>query len=130
MIKTIQNTSKYSLDKLDLHFFFDEKTPKSEGKLYNDDGQSPNAFEKGAYEILNFSNNSNDKTVNLTIQTETGKSFQSKDKEIHLILHNLNGKIKKVTVDGKNITFINKGQTIEIPVISKKGITNTILIQL
>jgi hypothetical protein len=66
----------------------------------------------------------------LTIQTETGKSFQSKDKEINLILHNLNGKIKKVTVDGKNITFINKGQTIEIPVISKKGITNTILIQL
>ncbi|MNF27399.1 Alpha-xylosidase [compost metagenome] len=130
IIKTIQNTSKYSLDTFDLHFFFDEKTPKSEGKLYNDNGQTPNAFEKGEYEILNFTNNSNDKTVSLTIQTETGKSFQSKDKEILLILHNLNDKIKKVTVDGKSTTFTNKGKTIEIPVVSKKGLTTTILIQL
>ncbi|MNE04191.1 hypothetical protein D3C80_967150 [compost metagenome] len=130
MIKTIQNTSKYNLDTFDLHFFFDEKTPKSEGKLYNDNGQTPNAFEKGEYEILNFTNNSNDKTVSLTIQTETGKSFQSKDKEILLILHNLNDKIKKVTVDGKSTTFTNKGKTIEIPVVSKKGLTTTILIQL
>lgn len=130
LIKTIQNTSKYSLNNFDLHFFFDEKTPKSEGKLYNDNGQTPNAFEKGEYEILNFTNNSTEKTVSLTIQTETGKSFPSAEKNITLVLHNLNDKIKKVTVDGKETTFISKGKTTEIPVVSKKGITTTILIQL
>jgi hypothetical protein len=54
MIQTIQNTSKYSLSSFDLHFYFDEKTSKSSGQLYNDDGQTPNAFEKGTYELLQF----------------------------------------------------------------------------
>ena len=130
MIKTIQNTSKYSLNAFDLHFYFDAKTAQSEGKLYNDDGTTANAFEKGAFEILNFNSASNEKTVTLTLTTTTGKTFQSADKNISVILHNVNGKAKKVTVDGKNSNFIIKDKTIEIPVISKKGAKNTILIQL
>lgn len=130
MIKTIQNTSKYSLNAFDLHFYFDAKTAQSEGKLYNDDGTTANAFEKGAFEILNFNSTSNEKTVTLTLTTTTGKTFQSADKNISVMLHNLNGKAKKVTVDGKNSSFIIKDKTIEIPVISKKGAKNTILIQL
>ena len=130
MIKTIQNTSKYSLNAFDLHFYFDAKTAQSEGKLYNDDGTTANAFEKGAFEILNFNSTSNEITVTLTLTTTTGKTFQSADKNISVMLHNLNGKAKKVTVDGKNSSFIIKDKTIEIPVISKKGAKNTILIQL
>lgn len=130
MIKTIQNTSKYSLNAFDLHFYFDAKTTQSEGKLYNDDGTTANAFEEGAFEILNFNSASNEKTVTLTLTTTTGKTFQSADKNISVMLHNLNGKAKKVTVDGKNSSFIIKDKTIEIPVISKKGAKNTILIQL
>lgn len=130
MIKTIQNTSKYSLNAFDLHFYFDAKTTQSEGKLYNDDGTTANAFEKGAFEILNFNSASNEKMVTLTLTTTTGKTFQSADKNISVMLHNLNGKAKKVTVDGKNSSFIIKDKTIEIPVISKKGAKNTILIQL
>lgn len=130
MIKTIQNTSKYSLNAFNLHFYFDAKTAQSEGKLYNDDGTTANAFEKGAFEILNFNSASNEKTVTLTLTTTTGKTFQSADKNISVMLHNLNGKAKKVTVDGKNSSFIIKDKTIEIPVISKKGAKNTILIQL
>ena len=130
MIKTIQNTSKYSLNAFDLHFYFDAKTAQSEGKLYNDDGTTANAFEKGAFEILNFNSASNEKMVTLTLTTTTGKTFQSADKNISVMLHNLNGKAKKVTVDGKNSSFIIKDKTIEIPVISKKGAKNTILIQL
>jgi alpha-glucosidase (family GH31 glycosyl hydrolase) len=53
-IKTIQNTTQYSLSNFDLHYYFDEKTPNSEGKLYNDDGLTANAFEKGEYELLHF----------------------------------------------------------------------------
>ena len=130
MIKTIQNTSKYSLNAFDLHFYFDAKTAQSESKLYNDDGTTANAFEKGAFEILNFNSASNEKMVTLTLTTTTGKTFQSADKNISVMLHNLNGKAKKVTVDGKNSSFIIKDKTIEIPVISKKGAKNTILIQL
>ena len=128
MIKTIQNTSKYSLDNFDLHFYNDEKTAKSEGKLYNDNGTTPNAFEKGESELLKFSSNSNEKTLTLTIQTVSGKSFQSTDKKINFIVHNLNKKIKNISSNGQNIAYSTTDKTIEFPVLSKKGQTNTILI--
>nr|WP_315189444.1 TIM-barrel domain-containing protein [uncultured Flavobacterium sp.] len=128
MIKTIQNTSKYSLDNFDLHFYNDEKTAKSEGKLYNDNGTTPNAFEKGESEMLKFSSNSNEKTLTLTIQTVTGKSFLSTDKKINFIVHNWNKKIKNISSNGQNITYTSTDKTITFPVLSKKGQTNTILI--
>lgn len=128
MIKTIQNTSKYSLDNFDLHFYNDEKTGKSEGKLYNDNGTTPNAFEKGESELLKFSSNSNEKTLTLTIQTVSGKSFQSTDKKINFIVHNLNKKIKNISSNGQNIAYTITNKTITFPVLSKKGQTNTILI--
>lgn len=128
MIKTIQNTSKYSLDNFDLHFYNDEKTAKSEGKLYNDNGTTPNAFEKGESEMLKFSSNSNEKTLTLTIQTVTGKSFLSTDKKINFIVHNWNKKIKNISSKGQNITYTSTDKTITFPVLSKKGQTNTILI--
>jgi alpha-glucosidase (family GH31 glycosyl hydrolase) len=128
MIKTIQNTSKYSLDNFDLHFYNDEKTAKSEGKLYNDNGTTPNAFEKGESEMLKFSSNSNEKTLTLTIQTVTGKFFQSTDKKINFIVHNLNKKIKNISSNGQNITYTTTDKTITFSVLSKKGQTNTILI--
>ncbi|RKS99745.1 TIM-barrel domain-containing protein [Flavobacterium sp. 123] len=128
MIKTIQNTSKYSLDNFDLHFYNDEKTAKSEGKLYNDNGTIPNAFEKGESELLKFSSNSNEKTLTLTIQTVTGKSFLSTDKKINFIVHNLNKKIKNISSNGQNIAYTITDKTIAFPVLSKKGQTNTILI--
>ena len=59
MIETIQNTTKYSLENFNLHFYFDDSVKTSTGKLYNDNGETPQAFEKGQFEILNFNGNSN-----------------------------------------------------------------------
>lgn len=130
LIKTIQNTTSYSLTNFDLHFYYDEKTPSSQGKLYNDNGQTPNAFEKGEYEILNFTNESKDKTVTLSIKTETGKAYKSSDKNISLLLHNLNSKVKKVSVNGQDTAFTTKDNTIEIAIVSKANLNTTIQIQL
>ena len=114
MIKTIQNTSKYSLSNFDLHYYFDEKTTTSSGKLYNDDGTMPNATEKGEYEILNFIGNYNSKTVTIKLNTDLGKSFASSDKNVNLILHNI--KPKTISIDGKIISFKMNKTTVEIPV--------------
>jgi len=53
-IQSIQNTRLYHLKSFDLHFYFDETVKESEGHLYNDDGETPNAYEKGKYEMLTF----------------------------------------------------------------------------
>ena len=130
MIKTIQNTSKYSLENFDLHYYFDAKTTQSSGKIYNDDGTTANAFEKGAYELLNFNGNFNDNgnVISIKLNSEIGKNFQSLDKNVNLIIHNI--KAKTITVDGKTVEFKSNKTTIEIPVSWKKGTGVEIKIQL
>jgi oligosaccharide 4-alpha-D-glucosyltransferase len=128
MIKTIQNTSKYSLDKFDLHYYFDVKTPQSSGKLYNDDGTTVNAFEKGAFEILNFNSATNGKSVIIKLNSEIGKNFQSLDKNVSVIIHNI--KAKSVSLNGKTVDFKTIKNNIEIPVSWKKGAEMEIKIQL
>ena len=128
MIKTIQNTSKYSLENFDLHYYLDEKTQKSSDKLYNDDGITPNAFEKGNYEILSFNGNFNGKISIIKFNSEVGKNFQSSDKKVNLIVHNC--KAKKVTLNGIPVDFKTDKNNIEIPVFWQKGTIVEIKIQL
>ncbi|TRX35273.1 DUF4968 domain-containing protein [Flavobacterium sp. ZT3R18] len=130
MIKTIQNTTKYSLADFDLHFYYDEKTTNSFGKLYNDDGLTSNAYEKGAYEILNFTNNTAAKLITLKVSTIVGKSFTSINKKINLIVHNMDKKPIKITVNGVNVDFKTNTNTLEIPVVIEKGMDKEIKIQL
>ena len=128
MIKTIQNTSKYSLSNFDLHFYFDAKTTRSNGKIYNDNGETADAFAKDEFEILNFSGVANSKMVTIKLNAEVGKSFQSSDKNVSLIVHNI--KAKKITINGKTIAFKTSKNNIEIPVFWEKGTAKEIKIQL
>jgi oligosaccharide 4-alpha-D-glucosyltransferase len=127
MIKTIQNTPKYSLDNFDLHYYFDAKTTQSSGKLYNDDGTTANAFEKGEFELLKFNSIIEDKTLTITISSNSGKNEVSK-KNISLIIHNI--KAKKVTFNGITIAFKTVKNNVEIPISCGKGPANEIKIQL
>lgn len=95
-IKTIQNTSKYSLNSFNLNFYFDESVKESKGILYNDDGETPQTFEKGMYEILNFESAYNNHKLTIEIKTEVGKNYHSTPKNITLIMHNILKKPKQV----------------------------------
>jgi alpha-glucosidase (family GH31 glycosyl hydrolase) len=128
MIKTIQNSTKYNLDNFDLHFYYDAKTTKSTSKLYNDNGLTPNAFENGEYEILNFNGNVNSKTVVIKLKSEIGKNFQSSDKNLNVIIHNI--KAKTISVDGKPVTFKTNKTTVILLVTWNKGSEKEIKIQL
>ena len=89
MIQSIQNTSQYNLKTFDLHFYFDESVTESDDKLYNDDGETPNAFEKGLYEIFNFESEFKKNCLIIEIETELGDNFNFSSKEINLIIHNI-----------------------------------------
>ncbi|WP_264566448.1 TIM-barrel domain-containing protein [Flavobacterium sp. N3904] len=130
MIKTIQNTTKYSLSNFDLHFYFDEKAISSSGKLYNDDGLTPNDFEKGSYEILNFANISTPKSIQIKVNTVVGKAFASANKSVTLMVHNVTAKPTKVTVNGLDVEFKTINNTLEIPFLIEKGVEKEIKIQL
>ncbi|MBP8791969.1 MAG: DUF4968 domain-containing protein [Lutibacter sp.] len=96
MISTIQNTTQYNLKNFDVHFYFDESVSESESKLYNDNGETPNAFEKGMYEMLHFESEFKKGCLTIEINEELGGNYEFSSKEIKLIVHNISKKPKKV----------------------------------
>ncbi|MEN8185859.1 MAG: TIM-barrel domain-containing protein [Bacteroidota bacterium] len=122
IVEPIQSTDLYSIEKLQLHYYFDKDVTKSSGKLYNDDGATPNAFEKGKYEILNFTGSTNNNELVIEINSETGKDFRPKNKEIELIIHNISSKPKKIK--HYKYHWNSNKKTLTIPVIDiKKELT-------
>lgn len=128
MIATIQNTSAYSIANFDLHFYFDAKTKMSSGSLYNDDGQTPDAYVKGQSEMLTFAQTTTASSVEIKITNTVGKNFKASDKNIALKIHHLQG-AKKVSVNGKNATFNATKNLVEIPVALKSGNAATIKLE-
>jgi len=125
MIQPIHSTDLYALKKFELHYYFDESIKKSAGKLYNDDGTTPDAFEKGVYELLHFKASKKRKHLIIEINSEIGSNYKSKEKQIELIIHNITSKPKKVKKyksewDAKKhtlkitIDYKNKKQSIKI----------------
>ena len=127
MIKTIQNTSKYSLADFDLHFYFDETVSSSKGKVYNDDGLTPNDFEKGAYEILNFNSTNKDQVLTIKLNAEIGKNYPATDKNVSLLIHNI--KPKRIFVDGKEMIYKTFQEPLQVSVTWEKGKNKEIKIQ-
>ena len=118
-IKTITNTSEYSLDNFDLHYYFDEKATASSGSVYNDDGVTPNAFEKGNFELLKFSSSHSKGILKINFKAEIGKNFASKGKLVNLILHTIQP--KKVFLNGKESAFKTTTNQTEISISWEKG---------
>lgn len=127
MIKTIPNSTKYSLDSFDLHFYFDETIANSTGKVYNDNGLTANAFEKGEYQILNFKSTNASKVLTLKLSSEIGKNYTSTKKEVSVIVHNILP--KKIIVNGQEQIYKTFHNPMEIPVTWEKGINPEIKIE-
>ncbi|SNR53279.1 oligosaccharide 4-alpha-D-glucosyltransferase [Lutibacter agarilyticus] len=113
-IQPIQNTAAYSLKSFDVHFYFDETVSESEYELYNDDGETPNAFEKGLYEIIEFDSEFKKNSLTIEIEQELGDNYDFSSKEIQLIIHNISKNPKKIK--GYNYTWNEAEKTVVITV--------------
>ena len=93
MAKLVQTTRDYSTKELDLHYYYDSSVPHSRGQLYDDDGLTSAAFEKGRYQLLQFSGDTavdnNHQKITVQLKTETGFNYQPVDRKIELIMHNI-----------------------------------------
>jgi oligosaccharide 4-alpha-D-glucosyltransferase len=127
MIETIQNTSKYSLDSFNLHFYFDESVAHSTGMVYNDDGVTPNAFEKEQYEAVHFSSNTNTKSLTIKIATVSGRNFTSKNKNISVLIHNI--KAKRIFVNGQEQIYKQFAEPLQVNVTAAIGPLSEIKIE-
>ena len=116
LTKLVQTTDMYKGDVLELHYWFDAAVKESERTMYNDDGITANAFEKGKYEVLEFEAEIEKKYLEIDFEAELGEHWTPSEKQINLIIHNINWNPKKITVNGKRKRISSEKNILKIPV--------------
>ncbi len=118
MAKPMQSTEGYNANTLELHYYHHNSVKESVRKLYNDDGKTANAYEKGQYEILELESKHKRHWLEVDFEAEVGSGFQSKSKQIDLIIHNIKKQPRRIKNDGKKVKGIwdAKTNTLTIPV--------------
>lgn len=108
MIEPIQNTEEYSSENLILHYYFDETVKQSGFTMYEDDGKTKDAYEKGLFELLGFKANSLDDLLIFSFIREkhTDYSGMPKTRTIELVIHNVKNLPDMVSVDENEVKII------------------------
>ncbi|NVJ87952.1 MAG: DUF5110 domain-containing protein [Flavobacteriaceae bacterium] len=101
MTKLVQTTEQYKGTNLELHYYFDASIKESERIMYNDDGKTAYAFERSQYELLSFKSAINKKYIEFNFSAKHGKSWWPENKEITLVVHNINSKTRRVLINNK-----------------------------
>ncbi|WGD35478.1 TIM-barrel domain-containing protein [Olleya sp. YS] len=103
--KPMQSTAEYNGNNFDLHYYFDASIKESVQTLYNDDGNTKDAFEKGQYEILEFEAESCKNRLDIEFEAETGANYVESTKTIDVIIHNFPKSPKRIKFNRKKIEF-------------------------
>jgi alpha-glucosidase (family GH31 glycosyl hydrolase) len=117
--KPMQSTKAYDGSNLELHYYHDASITESERYIYNDDGKTPQAFEKGQFEMLEFEFESKNKQIEIEFESEIGENYSTTSKHIELVIHNFQEEPKRIKVNNKKSEFqwdqVNR--TLAIPVL-------------
>ncbi|TXD47191.1 TIM-barrel domain-containing protein [Polaribacter sp. IC073] len=115
MTKLVQTTDNYDGNHLEIHYYFDASTKESRRKMYNDNGLLSQAFEKGKSEILAFEAEITKRFLKIDFEAKFGKHWKAENKEITLVIHNMNWNPEKVKVDGKRKRILSEKKILRIP---------------
>jgi alpha-glucosidase (family GH31 glycosyl hydrolase) len=108
MSQKATNTASYSLRSFDLHYFADTLVPKSQYSLYNDDGETPDAYLKGKYEMMEFKAVESADSLVIELQlTKSLHTFNKTGSDVNLIIHNLNHKPSGLNINGAEAASSN-----------------------
>lgn len=107
MARPMQTTANYDASTLDVYFYYDEQAKKSNSVIYNDDGKTPNAFEKGMFEMVKMESALDMDAITIKMAKEVGENATSEIKLIDLHIENLKKEVKFVWVNGIKYTGKN-----------------------
>jgi len=116
MSRTIQSTKEYNANDLIVHYFFDPSVSSSQSAVYNDNGETLDAFKKGMYDILEFKAEYEGQWLHLKLEAEIGDNYRAQDKTITLVLRNISQLPNQVKVGREQLksTYNNKSKTLTI----------------
>lgn len=105
MAPDMQNTRQYSSARLHLHYYHDQSVKAATGKLYDDDGATPDAYDKGKFELVRFGSSYTGKVLALSVNSETGSAHRQPERTLDMVVHNVALRPKQVLVDGHPVVF-------------------------
>ncbi len=105
MVQPVQTTDDYTTKELIIHYYHDQQVATSSGKLYDDDGKTPNAYENGKYELLKFDSTASSEELSIHFSSEKGTDYVSSTRNITLVIHNIDSAPKSVAIDGSDLQF-------------------------
>ena len=109
--ENIQSTDEYTGKQLRVRYYYDTTVTQSAGMFYDDDGTTPDAYEKGNYEILRFSSAIKNNEATITITSEKGEHFPAVERRLTFFVYE----------SKENINTVRS-----IPVYIKSGETKTV----
>jgi oligosaccharide 4-alpha-D-glucosyltransferase len=125
MVPAFQSCEDYSSKKLDLYYYHDASVSAASGKMYEDDGKTKDAFEKGEYELITFNARQGENDA-LGDFLELAISGMKQSREISLYIYNLDKQPSSLLINGREAaaaTFMYNPGTdklkIDLPVFDK-----------
>ncbi|HSG52416.1 MAG TPA: DUF5110 domain-containing protein, partial [Rheinheimera sp.] len=107
MIKPIQRTTDYSSSELTLHYYADSSVKCAKGEMYEDDGKTPDAVAKGAYELLNFYYFHQEGEQRFELRRSAGQyAGRPAERELTLVVHNQSATPEYISVDDRYIQLV------------------------
>lgn len=105
----IQSTSFYTTERIKLTYYAGDEN--SQTQLYFDDGKTRDAYDRGAYELLNINTEVEADYIQLSAQTEGGQ-YEGKpaQRTFEVQVIGLNNVPKAVTNGGANVAFSWDGE--------------------
>jgi alpha-glucosidase (family GH31 glycosyl hydrolase) len=113
-----ESTKTYNPNRITLHYYHDESVLESEREVYNDDGKTVNAIEKGQYEILEFEAEKEGAWLEIEFEAELGSNYDFQNKEMTLVIHNIEKMPKRIkdNTDKVNGTYNEKNKTLTLSI--------------
>ncbi|OUR81993.1 glycosyl hydrolase [Colwellia psychrerythraea] len=110
MIDDIQSTQDYDASKLTLHYYADNSVSNADYEMYEDDGKTYQAIEKGLFELLQFSAKQQQQHLSINLNRK-GKGYNGmpKERNMTVVIHNITQAPTKISLNNKmiNDTVIN-----------------------
>jgi oligosaccharide 4-alpha-D-glucosyltransferase len=114
-----RNTHEYSTKHIDLHYYHDSSVPASSGKLYDDDGETAGAYDKGEFEMLSFASQLHGTELTITLGSQVGRHYHARSRDYTLYVHNIDSRPRQVRVDRHPSDFVwdedSRLLTVQIP---------------
>ncbi|NRR33299.1 DUF5110 domain-containing protein [Oxalobacteraceae bacterium] len=103
MAPPMQSTQNYSGKHLDLHYYHDASVSAATGQLYDDDGKTPDAYEKGEYQLTAFSSKFAGASLAIALDARSGKQARLLSRSYSLVVHNVAAQPAAVKLDGRSV---------------------------